>query len=112
MRRAVRAFLGERTLCSDFQLRDGLFPEPVLRLFDQGLALKIPRNVFSAWMVARLPGAAGSRPVDQLVTCRCSRTRWPYSLTCSGSGPMKSAADGQMPGIRSLLLGRVSLRTP
>ena len=66
MRRAVRAFLGERTLCSDFQLRDGLFPEPVLRLFDQGLALKIPRNVFSAWMVARLPGAAGSRPVDQL----------------------------------------------
>lgn len=68
MRRAVRVFIGEGTYCPGFQLKDGLFHEPVLRLFDQALALKIPHNVFAAWMVTPLPGAAGSlsRHVDQL----------------------------------------------
>jgi len=68
MRRAVRVFIGEGTFCPGFQLKDGLFNEPVLSLFARALELKIPHNVFAAWMVAPLPGAtgAGSRPVDQL----------------------------------------------
>jgi hypothetical protein len=48
MRRAVRVFIGEDTFCPGFQLNDGLFHEPVLRLFDHAMALKIPHNVFSA----------------------------------------------------------------
>lgn len=68
MRRAVRVFTGEGTFCPGFQLKDGRFHEPVLRLFDQAMALKIPHNVFAAWMVSPLPGQAGShsRPVDIL----------------------------------------------
>jgi hypothetical protein len=68
MRRAVRVFVGKGTFCPGFQLKAGLFHEPVLRLFEQAMALKIPHNVFAAWMVSPLPGAAGhgSRPVDQL----------------------------------------------
>lgn len=66
MRRALRVFIGEGTFCPGFQLKDGRFHEPVLRVFDQALGLKIPHNVFAAWMVSPLPGAAGSRPVDDL----------------------------------------------
>ena len=42
MRRAVRVFIGEGTFCPGFQLKDGLFHEPVLRLFDHAMSLKIP----------------------------------------------------------------------
>lgn len=66
MRRAVRVFIGEGTFCPGFQLKDGLFHEPVLRLFDQAMSLKISHNVFAAWMVSRLPGETSSRPVDIL----------------------------------------------
>lgn len=70
MRRAVRVFIGEGTFCPGFQLKDGLLHEPVLRLFEHALALKVPHNVFAAWMVTALPGAAGAgagaRPVDRL----------------------------------------------
>ncbi|MFF1880322.1 hypothetical protein ACFVVC_02470 [Pseudarthrobacter sp. NPDC058196] len=66
MRRAVRVFIGEGTFCPRFQLKDGLFHEPVLRLFDQAMSLKIPHNVFAAWMVSPLPAPAGPRPVDML----------------------------------------------
>lgn len=70
MRRAVRVFIGEGTFCPGFQLKDGLLHEPVLRLFEHALALKVPHNVFAAWMVAPLTGGAGagslSRPVDRL----------------------------------------------
>ncbi|CAH0129363.1 hypothetical protein SRABI83_00200 [Arthrobacter sp. Bi83] len=68
MRRAVGVFIGEGTFCPGFQLKDGLFHEPVLRLFDQAMSLKIPHNVFAAWMVSPLPGPASSRsrPVDIL----------------------------------------------
>jgi hypothetical protein len=66
MRRAVRVFIGEGTFCPGFQLKDGLFHEPVLRLFDQAMSLKIPHNVFSAWMVSPLPAESRSRPVDIL----------------------------------------------
>ncbi|MGF4046241.1 hypothetical protein ACX800_22400 [Paenarthrobacter nitroguajacolicus] len=66
MRRAVRVFIGEGTFCPGFQLKDGLFHEPVLRLFGRAMALKIPHNVFAAWMVSPLPAGSGSRPVDLL----------------------------------------------
>ena len=70
MRRAVRVFIGEGTFCPGFQLKGGLLHEPVARLFEHAMALKVPHNVFSAWMVTALPGAtragAGARPVDQL----------------------------------------------
>ncbi|WP_461189099.1 hypothetical protein [Arthrobacter sp. Z4-13] len=64
MRRAVRVFIGDGTFCPGFQLKDGLFHEPVLRLFAHAMALKIPHNVFAAWMVSPLAAAGGSRPVD------------------------------------------------
>jgi len=32
----------------------------VLNLFERALALKIPHNMFAAWMVAPLPGVAGA----------------------------------------------------
>lgn len=66
MRRAVRVFIGENTFCPGFQLKDGLLHEPVLRLFDQAMSLKIPHNVFAAWMVSPLPVEPHSRPVDIL----------------------------------------------
>ncbi|MFJ5695929.1 hypothetical protein ACIP9X_19030 [Arthrobacter sp. NPDC093125] len=66
MRRPVRVFIGEGTFCPGFQLKDGLFHEPVLRLFDQAMSLKIPHNVFAAWMVSPLPAESRSRPVDIL----------------------------------------------
>ncbi|AOT04693.1 hypothetical protein [Arthrobacter sp. U41] len=66
MRRAIRAFIGEETFCPGFQLRDGLFHEPALRLFDQAMSLKIPHNVFAAWMVTPLRAVSHSRPVDML----------------------------------------------
>jgi hypothetical protein len=64
MRRAVRVFIGDGTFCPGFQLKDGLFHEPVLRLFDQAMSLKIPHNMFAAWMVSPLAAQPGSRPVD------------------------------------------------
>jgi hypothetical protein len=42
------------------------FHEPVLRLFDQAMILKIPHNVFGAWMVSPLPAELGSRPLNML----------------------------------------------
>ncbi|CCQ46211.1 putative uncharacterized protein [Pseudarthrobacter siccitolerans] len=66
MRRAVRVFIGVETFCPGFQLKDGLFHEPVLRLFDQAMSLKVPHNVFAAWMVSPLPAESRSRPVDIL----------------------------------------------
>ena len=66
MRRAVRVFIGEGTFCPGFQLKDGVLHEPVLRLFDHAIALKVPHNVFAAWMVSRLSAGACFRPVDML----------------------------------------------
>ncbi|MDP9694429.1 UNVERIFIED_ORG: hypothetical protein J2X79_001988 [Arthrobacter globiformis] len=68
MQQAVRVFIGEGTFCPGFQLNGGLLHEPVLRLFEGALDLKVPHNVFSAWMASPLPGAArgGARPVAQL----------------------------------------------
>jgi hypothetical protein len=79
MRRAVRVIISEGTFCPGFQLKDGLFHAPVLRLFDQAMSLKIPHNVFAAWMVSPLPDVAGSRsrsgPWTIGTARRCSRTR-------------------------------------
>ncbi|WP_324644871.1 hypothetical protein [Pseudarthrobacter sp. LT1] len=66
MQRAVGVFIGERAFCPSFQLKDGIFHEPVLDLFQHAMTLKVPHNVFGAWMVSALPGQPGSRPVDQL----------------------------------------------
>lgn len=64
MRRAVRVFIGDGAFCPGFQMRDGILHEPVLRLFGHALALKVPHNIFAAWMVSPLAGASGERPVD------------------------------------------------
>ncbi|WP_142060370.1 hypothetical protein [Pseudarthrobacter sp. B4EP4b] len=66
MGRAVRVFIGEETFCPGFQLKDGVLHEPVLRLLDHAMALKVPHNVFAAWMVSPLSAGACSRPVDML----------------------------------------------
>ncbi|CAI3796781.1 hypothetical protein [Pseudarthrobacter sp. MM222] len=71
MQRAVRVFIGEGTFCPGFQLKDGDFHEPVVDLFQRAMTLKVPHNVFAAWMVSPLLGAADqagsrSRPVDML----------------------------------------------
>ncbi|WP_461188606.1 hypothetical protein [Arthrobacter sp. Z4-13] len=66
MRRTVRVFIGEETFCRGFQLKDGVLHEPVLRLFDHAMALKIRHNVFAAWMVSPLSAGARFRPVDML----------------------------------------------
>jgi hypothetical protein len=66
MRRAVRVFIGEGTFCPGFQLKDRLFHEPVLCLFDQAMSLKIPHNVFAAWVVSPLSAESRSRPIDML----------------------------------------------
>lgn len=65
MRRAVRVFIGEGIFCPGFQLKDGFFHELVLDLFD-AISLKIPHNVFAAWMVCPLPAESRSPPVDIL----------------------------------------------
>jgi hypothetical protein len=70
MHRAVRVFIGEGTFCAGFQLKDGLFHEPVLHFFDQAMSLKIPHNLFASWMVTPLPTEFRSRPVDILGNLR------------------------------------------
>lgn len=66
LRRLVRVFIADDTYCPGFQFRSDGTPDPrVLVLFEQALALKVPHNVFAAWMVT--PLAAGApRPVDAL----------------------------------------------
>ncbi|KIC68746.1 hypothetical protein RM50_04460 [Pseudarthrobacter phenanthrenivorans] len=66
MQRAVRVFVDEETLCPGFQIKDGLLREPVLLLFEHAMALKVPHNVFAAWMVTPLPTQPETRPVDAL----------------------------------------------
>jgi hypothetical protein len=66
MRRTVRVFIGEESFCPGFQLKDAILHEPVLRLFDHAMALKVPHNVFAAWMVSPLSAGDRSRPVDML----------------------------------------------
>ncbi len=66
LRRLVRVFIDDGTFCPGFQFRaDGTPDERVLALFHEALALKMPHNVFAAWMVT--PLAAGApRPMDVL----------------------------------------------
>ena len=92
MRRAVRVVIGEGTFCPGFQLKDGLFHEPVLDLFQHAMTLKIPHNIFTAWMVTPLPGAAGSPRWISWRTCRRSKTPWLALQT--GTVRAQSAAEG------------------
>ncbi|MDQ0672830.1 hypothetical protein QFZ36_000391 [Pseudarthrobacter siccitolerans] len=66
MRRAVRVFIDEEVFCPGFQLKNGLLREPVLRIFEHAMTLRIPRNGVAAWMVRPLPVAADARRVDML----------------------------------------------
>jgi hypothetical protein len=64
--RLVRVFIGDGTYCPGFQFRSDGTPDPrVVSLFEQALALKVPHNVFAAWMVTPLATGA-PRPVDAL----------------------------------------------
>lgn len=62
----VRVFIGEGTFCPGFQFIDGEPNTAVLRLFDAALELKVPHNVFVAWMVTPLRSSGSVRPVDVL----------------------------------------------
>lgn len=67
MQKAVRVFIGDETYCPGFQLgEDRLFRQPVLDLFTKAMELKIPHNVFAAWMMTPNRRLNGSRPVDML----------------------------------------------
>lgn len=74
MQCAVRVFMGDGTFCPGFQLRDGVFNESVLWLFKQALELKIPHNVFAAWMVSVLPAPPAADQSTCWTTCPCSKT--------------------------------------
>jgi hypothetical protein len=66
LRRLVRVFIADGTYCPGFQFHpDGTPDQRALDLFEKALALKVPHNVFAAWMVT--PLAAGApRPADVL----------------------------------------------
>jgi hypothetical protein len=66
MPQLVRVFIGEGTFCPGFQFLDGEPNPSVLRLFDAAMDLKVPHNVFAAWMVTPLRSHGGARPVDVL----------------------------------------------
>lgn len=48
------------------KLKDGRLHEPVLRLFEQAMALRVPHNVFPAWMISPPTEPASYRPVSML----------------------------------------------
>lgn len=63
----VRVFIGEGTYCPGFQfLTGGLVHPTVLELFQRAMALKIPHNHFTVWMVSPSAILAGARPVQHL----------------------------------------------
>ncbi|UZX04969.1 hypothetical protein F8G81_21980 [Arthrobacter sp. CDRTa11] len=67
MQQVVRVFIGEGTYCPGFQfLAGGLVHPTVLDLFQRAMALKIPHNHFTAWMVSPSAVLSGARPVDLL----------------------------------------------
>ncbi|WP_457964120.1 MbcA/ParS/Xre antitoxin family protein [Arthrobacter sp. D1-29] len=69
MQQLVRVFIGEGTYCPGFQfLAGGLVHPTVLDLFQRAMALKIPHNHFTLWMVSPSPALAGARPVELLET--------------------------------------------
>lgn len=74
MQRAVRVFIGEGTFCPGFQLSDGVFNEPVLRLFKQALGLKNPAQCVRGLDGQPGPPPTSSRLVDVLDNIPCSET--------------------------------------
>ena len=95
-RRAVSVFIGGGTFCPGFQLKDGLFHEPVLDLFDHAMALNVPHIVFAAWMVSSLPAESGSGPLTYCTAWRCFKVPWSPSVT--GTGRSKCSARGTRSG--------------
>ena len=65
LQEAVRVFIGDGTFFPGFQLVNGEPSATVLALFRQAMELKVPHNVFAAWMVTPLR-AGTQRPVDGL----------------------------------------------
>lgn len=67
MQQLVRLFIDEGIYCPGFQFLAGGQLHPTVRnLFVRAMALKIPHNCFTAWMVSPSRTLAGSRPVDVL----------------------------------------------
>lgn len=67
MQQLVRVFIDEGTLCPGFQfLSGGQLHPTVVDLFQRAMALKIPHNYFTVWMVTPSSTLSGSRPVDLL----------------------------------------------
>lgn len=65
LQQAVRVFIGDEAFFPGFQFHEGVFHPTVLALFRQAVDLKVPHNVFAAWMVTPLRAGA-QRPVDGL----------------------------------------------
>ncbi len=67
MRQLVRVFIGEGTYCPGFQsLPGGQVHSTVEKLFQRAMALKIPHNYFTVWMITPSATVGGARPVDSL----------------------------------------------
>lgn len=66
MRQVLRVFVGDDTLCPGFQFENVFLRGPVLQLFGRAMELKVPHNVFAAWMITQVPVLGGRRPVDAL----------------------------------------------
>jgi hypothetical protein len=67
MRQLVRVFVREDTYCPGFQfLPGGQLHPTVVELFQRAMALKIPHNYFSVWVITPSGALHGCRPVDLL----------------------------------------------
>lgn len=66
MQQLVRV-IDEGTFCPGFQfLPGGQLHPTVVELFQRAMALKIPHNYFTVWMITPSGTLSGSRPVDLL----------------------------------------------
>lgn len=65
LERGVRVFIGDDTFFPGFQLVRGMPDRVVTDLFAQAMDLKIPHNVFAAWMVTPVRPRF-DRPIDAL----------------------------------------------
>lgn len=67
MRQLVRVLVREDTYCPGFQfLPGGQLHPTVVKLFQRAMALKIPHNYFSVWVITPFGALHGCRPVDLL----------------------------------------------
>lgn len=67
LQQVVRVFPDEDTYCPSFQFLPDLSLHPVVTsLFNRTMALRIPHNYFTLWMMTPSPSLHGRRPVDRL----------------------------------------------